>query len=267
MRKFTKMFCVTAVMAGLLMTGGCGGGDGLDLTVNLPDLTIAKSHVGNFSQGQRDATYTITVKNTGTADTSGVVTVVDTLPTGLTFANVVGNGWTVDPVTHVCTRTDVLTAGSSYPAITVTVVVDQNAGTPLINKAVVSGGGETNTANNTATDSTNISVNLNAAQAVSSGNTEPYDASGRDVTFEVHPASTFTFNITKFAAGDRLVFDAGTHVEVTNVNANDGVIDVIGSLNGQVVTVHMTGIAAASDQGVFGANSFRTVFGANSLLP
>ena len=32
----------------------------------LPDLTISKSHSGNFTQGQIGATYTITVSNGGT---------------------------------------------------------------------------------------------------------------------------------------------------------------------------------------------------------
>ena len=40
----------------------------------VPDLTITKTHVGNFTQGQTGATYTITVTNSGTAATSGTVT-------------------------------------------------------------------------------------------------------------------------------------------------------------------------------------------------
>ena len=36
-----------------------------------PDLTITKTHTGNFTQGQTGATYTITVTNSGTAATSG----------------------------------------------------------------------------------------------------------------------------------------------------------------------------------------------------
>jgi len=43
-----------------------------------PDLTIASTHSGNFLQGQTGATYTITATNSGTASTSGTVTVADT---------------------------------------------------------------------------------------------------------------------------------------------------------------------------------------------
>src|SRR5262245_36144961 len=48
------------------------------------DLTIAKSHTGTFTQGDPADTYTLTVSNAGGSPTSGVVTVTDTLPAGLT---------------------------------------------------------------------------------------------------------------------------------------------------------------------------------------
>ena len=41
-------------------------------TINqLPDLTVAKSHTGDFTQGQAGATYSITVTNSGFAATTG----------------------------------------------------------------------------------------------------------------------------------------------------------------------------------------------------
>ena len=38
-----------------------------DSTVVLvpPDMTLTKTHIGNFSQGQTGATYTVTVSNSG----------------------------------------------------------------------------------------------------------------------------------------------------------------------------------------------------------
>src|SRR5439155_19358486 len=50
---------------------------------NSADLTVTKTHSGNFAQGQTGA-YTSTVSNDGLGPTSGTVTVVDTLPAGLT---------------------------------------------------------------------------------------------------------------------------------------------------------------------------------------
>lgn len=54
-------------------------------------------------------------------------------------------------------RSDLLAAGGSYPVITLTVNVASNAPSSLTNTATVSGGGELNTTNNTATDPTTIS--------------------------------------------------------------------------------------------------------------
>ena len=126
-------------------------------TINqLPDLTIAKSHVGNFTQGQVGATYSITATNSGFAATSGTVTVVDTLPAGLTATAISGTGWVCVLGTLTCTRSDALAAGSSYPVITLTVTVANNAAASVTNSVSVSGGGQTNTTNDTATDPTTI---------------------------------------------------------------------------------------------------------------
>src|SRR6185295_12547365 len=108
-------------------------------TINqLPDLTITKSHVGNFTQGQVGATYTLTATNSGFAATSGVVTVTDTLPAGLTATAISGAGWACVLGTLTCTRSDALAAGASYPAITVTVTVANNAAASVTNSAAVS---------------------------------------------------------------------------------------------------------------------------------
>ena len=126
-------------------------------TVNgVPDLTIAKTHVGNFTQGQVGATYSITATNSGTAATSGTVTVTDTLPVGLTATAISGAGWACVLGTLTCTRGDVLAAGATYPVITLTVTVANNAPASVTNSVSVSGGGQNNTANDTATDATTI---------------------------------------------------------------------------------------------------------------
>ncbi len=120
------------------------------------DLTITKSHTGNFTQGQVGATYSITVSNAGPGPTNGLVTVVDTPPTGLTATAMAGTGWTCTVATATCTRSDALAVSASYPAITLTVTVANNAAASITNTAVVSGGGELNTANDTATDPTTV---------------------------------------------------------------------------------------------------------------
>jgi chitodextrinase len=124
----------------------------------LPDLTLAKTHSGTFAQGQIGATYTLAAANVGTATTTGVVTVVDTLPSGLTATALTGTGWSCSVATLSCTRSDALAAGASYPAITLTVNVSSAAPASVTNTATVSGGGESNTANDSAIDVTTITV-------------------------------------------------------------------------------------------------------------
>jgi len=121
-----------------------------------PDLTISKSHTGNFIQGQTGATYTITVSNGGSASTTGTVTVTDTVPSDLTATSITGTGWACTQPAGPCTRSNALAAGSSYPTLTLTVNVAGNAPSSVTNTATVSGGGETNTSNNTANDPTTI---------------------------------------------------------------------------------------------------------------
>ena len=102
-------------------------------------LSVVKKHNGNFSKGQNNATYTITVSNaSGVAGTSGAVTVTDAVPIGLTLVSMAGTGWTCSGDT--CNRTDSLGSGKSYPAITVTVNVATNAAASVINQAILSGG-------------------------------------------------------------------------------------------------------------------------------
>src|SRR5207302_2047685 len=57
-----------------------------------PDLTIAKSHSGTFVRGSTGS-YSLTVTNIGGTVTTGLVTVSDTLPAGLTPLSASGTGW------------------------------------------------------------------------------------------------------------------------------------------------------------------------------
>ncbi len=146
---------VTVAGGGEIVTGNNTASDPTTVT-QVADLQVAKAHTGNFRQGQTGAQYTITVSNTGPGQTTGVVTVTDTLPAGLTATGMGGSGWTCNLGTFTCTRSDVLAAGSPYPAITLTVNVAAGAATSVTNNAAVSGGGEINTANNSALDVTTV---------------------------------------------------------------------------------------------------------------
>jgi uncharacterized repeat protein (TIGR01451 family) len=120
--------------------------------VHAPDLVISKTHTGTWAPGMT-GTYTITVGNVGTANTSGMVTVTDSLPYAMSVVSMSGTGWTCNSLT--CTRGDALAPTAVYPPITLTVMV-QSGASSAPNYAYVFGGGETNTANNSVYDQTRI---------------------------------------------------------------------------------------------------------------
>ena len=137
---------VNAVVSGVFFGGGGNPSSS-------PILSITKTHSGNFTSGQQNATYSVAVSNAANASaTNGLVTVNEAVPSGLTLVTMAGTGWTCG--TSSCTRSDALNPGSSYPPITVTVNVATNASSPQVNQVMASGGGS---ANASASDSTTIS--------------------------------------------------------------------------------------------------------------
>jgi VCBS repeat-containing protein len=158
------------------------------------DLTLTKSHIGNFSQGQGGATYTLSAQNVGAADTSGTVTVSDTLPASLTATGISGSGWTCTLATLTCTRSNPLAAQASYPVITLAVNVAANAPASVVNTATVSGGGEINTANDTATDPTTIAASGGGNHAPFAVNDALQVAPGGTATTTIGNASSLLAN-------------------------------------------------------------------------
>ncbi len=121
-----------------------------------PDLVVASSHTGSFKQGDTGDIYSITVTNIGDRPTNAAVTVTDPQPFAMTTTNLAGTGWSCNVSTFSCTRPDVLAAGGSYPPITMTVNVGVSAPPTVTNTVQVSGGGELNTTNDSASDMTAI---------------------------------------------------------------------------------------------------------------
>jgi uncharacterized repeat protein (TIGR01451 family) len=148
-----------------------------------PDMTLGKSHVGNFTRGL-SASYTIPVSNLSPyGPSSGTVTINDTLPTGMTPTSATGTGWTcsITAQTVSCVRSDAVAANSSYPSITVNATVSQAAPATITNTATVGGGGEVNLVNDTATDVANVgsSADLSVTDA---GSPNPV-AAGGNITY------------------------------------------------------------------------------------
>ena len=109
-------------------------------------LTISSAHSGRFTAGGTGS-YQITIGNPSYVSTSQTVTVTDTLPTGLTATSISGSGWscTLSPLT--CTRSDALSTGNSYAAITISVNISAGLSPSTINNhASVTYAGVTNNA-------------------------------------------------------------------------------------------------------------------------
>lgn len=187
--------------AGGTISSSYPGGGPERVTVLVVDMTITKSHVDPFVRGGT-GTYTLIANNIGNTNTTAPVTVTDTLPVGLRPTSATGGGWTCPAPagqTVTCSRPDALAGASSYPPITVTVIVLQSAPSSVVNQAAVAGGGELNTANDTATDPTNIvssadiavfktvdnstpNQNTNITFTITTINNGPSDATGVQVT-------------------------------------------------------------------------------------
>lgn len=147
------------------------------------DLTLSKSHVGNFTRGS-NASYTIPVSNVSLLGaTSGLVTMNDTLPIGVTPLSASGTGWvcSVSGQTVSCTRSDSLAAATSYSAITVSVSVSQAAPATVTNTAVIAGGGEANLLNDIAIDVANV-VSSADMSVTDTGSPNPV-AAGANITY------------------------------------------------------------------------------------
>jgi uncharacterized repeat protein (TIGR01451 family) len=115
-----------------------------------PSLAIAETDSGNLSQGEVGASFTFIVSNTGSA-TSGAITVQDLLPSGiLTVTSLTGSGWSCIVATLICTRSDALAQGQSYPPIFLTGNVLANAPALFVNLVLASGGGSNTAAANDA---------------------------------------------------------------------------------------------------------------------
>jgi len=163
-----------------------------------PDLQATKTHVGLFPRGLNSQQYTITVSNTGSLATVGLVTLIDTMPQGLIPTSISGAGWNCSLATVSCNRSDPLAGHSSYPPITLIVNVPRYLSSsvfPYQNTVTVSGGGEGVTANDTANDTTGLTNPLNylpKADFNGDGNSEVFwhnNATGQNTLWEMSGAS------------------------------------------------------------------------------
>jgi uncharacterized repeat protein (TIGR01451 family) len=131
--------------------------DPTDVRAPLPDLTIDKSHTGNFT-GAQQGQYTIEVTNLGEA-APGPTTITDDLPDGLNFVSASGTDWSCGEAATVvtCEYAGLIDGGESAPAVTITVAVAGSAAnTTVINTASVANANDVNLLNNSDSDPTAV---------------------------------------------------------------------------------------------------------------
>jgi uncharacterized repeat protein (TIGR01451 family) len=133
------------------------------------DLSIAKSGPATVLAGGHVA-YQLTVTNHGPGGASSV-SVLDTLPSGVTFVSASGAGWSCAhsaSVSVTCTRPS-LAAGATAPAITVVVTAPAHAGT-ITNAAHVSA---TSPDTDPSNDAASVTTSVTASADLSIAKTGP----------------------------------------------------------------------------------------------
>ncbi|MFN8636310.1 MAG: kelch repeat-containing protein [Chloroflexota bacterium] len=121
----------------------------------MADIEAQSAHAGSFIRGQ-GGSYTLTVKNNGSAIAVGPLQVRDTLPAGLTYVNATGEGWACSHTGQEisCSRAGDLAAGASV-SIAMNVAVDGGAAASLTNTVQASSQtADPNWGNNSISDST-----------------------------------------------------------------------------------------------------------------
>ena len=171
------------------------------------DLTLLKSGPGSVVAGST-VSYTLTASNVGPSDAANL-TVVDTLPAGVSFVSATGTGWVCTnnlDVSVTCTR-PALGAGVTAPVITILVTAPPQATTLTNTAAVSSTTFDPNPGNNTALASTTVTASANLAlvksgpvsvvagtnlsYALTVSNAGPSDAASLSVTDALPSGVTF----------------------------------------------------------------------------
>ena len=117
------------------------------------DLAIAKSHDGRAVPGE-SMTFDLDVSNAGPSDVSGTVTVVDDLPTGLSYLAATGGQWScaADGQQVTCDHPGPVVTGTALPRLELTVQIAPGVTGDLRNVGSVEPRGDDTDAANDADD-------------------------------------------------------------------------------------------------------------------
>jgi len=163
-------------------SGGFTGTANVTVSAGITDLAASGSAaVISTAPGATGITFATTVHNNGGVASTGTVSVVTSLGSGLSATALAGTGWSCTLATLTCTRTDAVASGSNYPDVTVTFNVAANAPATSSISSTVSGGGDTNLGNNTANATVNIGPAVSIGSSTPATNTIPAGGSAQYV--------------------------------------------------------------------------------------
>ncbi|WP_246475305.1 beta strand repeat-containing protein [Diaphorobacter ruginosibacter] len=227
----TTMACTGAPGNGAYNAAGIGNGStdaNCEQLPGVPKLSLAKTSNGPWVVAQADARYTLTVSNSGTAATTGTVTVTDSMPAGVTAANGTYSGWSCVASGQVltCTSTAAIAAGGST-SISVPVTIAAAAVPSVTNSAAVGGGGDPHNGGNPPTPgnctgdahcaSTSTDVRTQAALSVTKTNGVTKVAATTTTTYTVTitnsggtDATDLSWTDTVVSGLDKASIEAGT---------------------------------------------------------
>ena len=92
------------------------------------------------------------------------------------------------------------------------------------------------------------------------------DASNGDITYKFNKG-TYTYTISNFGSGDKLVFPSTNLPTIINKDFTDGNVTVQWAADGKVIDVELTGLTTAQDSSILGLSSFESTFGSGCISP
>jgi uncharacterized repeat protein (TIGR01451 family) len=203
---------------------------------SVADVLVLKADQPDPVVAGQNLTYALTVTNNGPSPATSVV-LTDPLPSGVSYVSAVASQGTVSYASGtVSAALGTLASGASA---TVTLIVHVDAGTtgPLSNTATVqSAEVDPVTANNTATEPTNVSLQVDVAVA-KADNPDPVVA-GETLTYTI----TVTNNGPSNASGVTLTDPLPTGVTYSSGTAGQGTI----AHSGGTVTANLGSLASGA---------------------
>lgn len=163
--------------------------------VEIADLALVKELTTETVVAGESISWTLSVSNVGPSDSNASetdpISVVDTIPAGVTAVTASGDGWVCEPTTAAedgrerieCVRSETLAVGDA-PSITVTGTVGSDVRGSLTNEAIVAPGltaqpddatgSDEDSATGVVTESADLSITKEIAETVVAGATGTY---------------------------------------------------------------------------------------------